>query len=167
MKSLNPLLESHMNILCANYTTLDIAVHPIHGKPPKENLLATTIFQHQLHTLPKPQNKHVAAPTLHLHLPTYKGLHIVRHNKAIHRIAHTLQFNKHIRCYTPVNANNQHNQPNDITILKCSILCKCLPNICTCMDILCTWGPPIDNHTHIPPKPIKQHRIHRIHFLLW
>ena len=102
----------------------------------------------------------MATPTLHLHPPTHKRLSQSPIQQNNTPIAHTLQFNKHTRCYTLVNVGNQHNWSQGIIILELLKQFTCLPNTCTCMtwlrpDILCILRTPIDSHTTTPPpKPI-------------
>ena len=55
-KNIKLLMESLKHMRYINYTNHKIPIRPIHGKPPKEHLMATNISQPQLHTLPKPQN---------------------------------------------------------------------------------------------------------------
>ena len=72
IKNFETNFESLMHIRCTNYKNLRIPIHTIHGKTSEDHLPATKIFQSQFQTLPKPRNRHVATPTIHLHPPTHK-----------------------------------------------------------------------------------------------
>ena len=73
------------------------------------------------------------------------GLRIARHNIAIHKVAHTLQSNKHTICYNLLNASNQHSRPQDNPIPTWFLQWKCNLTPCTCMakttHPLCTRSP--------------------------
>ena len=75
---------------------------------PKPN--CTFCSNHKINTWP-----HLLSTCTHPHI---KGLRIARDNKAVDQIAHTLQSNKHTRCYTLVNVGNQlaprHHNPGII-----------------------------------------------------
>ena len=90
--------------------------------------------------------------------PHIKGLHIVRHNKAIHQIAHTLQSHKHTRFYTLIIIRNHHSRPQDNRTRKWVLQCTCTPTPCTCLvwfqlDILCVLGAPNDSQSPLIASP--------------
>ena len=169
----NHLWGSLRQFWCTNYTNLKLPTCLIHGKPPKEHLLATNISQPQLHILLKPWNWHVVTHILHLYPPTHKRpSHRPTQQSNLPNSPHTPIQQTH-KCYILVNVGNQHNWPQDITNPEWSIQCTCLPTTCACMaqlrpGILCVLGPLIAIHPSPPPfKPIKHHTIHTIHLLLW
>ena len=99
--------------------------------------------------------------------PYLKGLTIARHNKAVHLIIQTLQANKHTRFFTPTNAGNLNNQPQDQTVLEWLLACTCPQRICQCQtklrpDIMCIIGTP--NQTQTPILSSPKHTIQFIKF---
>ena len=113
-KTLKPLLESLTHILYTNYINLKIPIRPIHGKPLKEHIMATNKSQPQLHTLPKPQNWHMATPTLHLHPPTHKRpSHSPTQQSGAPNSPHTPIQQTHklldpIKCWEPTQPASRH-----------------------------------------------------------
>lgn len=89
--------------------------YPIHMQPPtKKNIICpithpnpncTLCPHYQINTWP-----HLLSACSIQHI---NGLRIARHNIAIHKVAHTLQSNKHTICYNLLNASNQHSRPQD------------------------------------------------------
>ena len=101
-----------------------LEIHPksetIHSKP-NFTLCPNNVIDTWPHLLFKCSHPHI------------KGLQIARHKKAVHRIAHTLQSNKHTRCYILINVGNEYSRPQDITIPQWLLQCTCPTTSYTCL----------------------------------